>query len=46
LAEVGHPVQQLVRVQVGPVHLGALKPGKTRPLNRDELGKLYEVAGL
>jgi 23S rRNA pseudouridine2605 synthase len=46
LAEVGHPVQQLVRVQVGPVHLGALKSGKTRPLRRDELGKLYEVAGL
>ncbi len=46
LAEVGHPVQHLVRVQVGPVHLGALKPGKTRPLSRDELGKLYEVAGL
>ena len=46
LAEVGHPVQQLVRVQVGPVHLGALKSGRTRPLRRDELGKLYEVAGL
>ena len=46
LAQVGHPVQQLVRVQVGPVHLGALKAGKTRPLNRDELGKLFDVAGL
>ena len=46
LAEVGHPVQQLVRVQVGPVHLGALKSGKTRPLSRDELAKLYAVAGL
>ena len=46
LAEVGHPVQRLVRTAVGPVHLGELRPGKTRPLSRDELGRLYATVGL
>jgi 23S rRNA pseudouridine2605 synthase len=46
LAEVGHPVQQLVRTHIGPVALGALKPGKTRPLGRDELGRLFAETGL
>ncbi len=46
LKEVGHPVMQLVRVQVGPVLLGDLLPGKNRPLTRDELGTLMAAIGL
>jgi 23S rRNA pseudouridine2605 synthase len=46
LKEVGHPVMQLVRVQVGPVLLGDLLPGKNRPLTREELGTLMAAIGL
>ena len=46
LEEVGHPVQSLVRTQVGPIHLGETKPGRSRALNKDEVGKLYKAAGL
>ena len=46
LAEVGHPVLQLVRTRIGPVHLGDLMPGKNRPLSGDELGRLMTEAGL
>ena len=46
LDAVGHPVLSLVRVQVGPIHLGDTKPGKMRPLTRAEVGKLYSAAGL
>jgi 23S rRNA pseudouridine2605 synthase len=46
LDAVGHPVLSLVRVQVGPIHLGDTKPGKMRPLTRSEVGKLYSAAGL
>ncbi len=46
LAEVGHPVMQLVRVQIGPVLLGDLLPGKNRPLTREELGTLMADLGL
>ena len=46
LAEVGHPVQRLVRTAVGPVQLGAQKSGRLRPLSRQELGALYELVGL
>lgn len=41
LAEVGHPVQRLVRTAVGPVRLGTLKPGRTRPLRQTELAALF-----
>ncbi|CAN5384645.1 pseudouridine synthase [soil metagenome] len=40
LEEVGHPVIELVRRQFGPLHLGSLKAGELRDLNRDELGAL------
>jgi 23S rRNA pseudouridine2605 synthase len=40
LTEVGLPVQRLVRVQLGPVHLGDLRPGAKRALNREEIGLL------
>ncbi|GAB47602.1 putative pseudouridine synthase [Mobilicoccus pelagius NBRC 104925] len=46
LEEVGHPVETLTRVQVGPVLLGDLKPGKLRPLNSREVAALYKAAGL
>jgi 23S rRNA pseudouridine2605 synthase len=40
LEEVGYPVLRLVRTQLGPVHLGDLRPGAIRPLSREELGLL------
>ena len=46
LEVVGHPVISLVRTEVGPVHLGDLRPGKLRALGRDEVGRLYSAAGL
>lgn len=46
LAAVGLPVERLVRTEFGPVKLGELRPGKTRPLNRDEMGRLYQEVGL
>ena len=46
LAEVGHPVSQLVRTQVGPVSLANLKPGKHRRLSQQEVGALYKAVGL
>ena len=46
LAEVGHPVQRLVRTAIGPVQLGSQRAGKLRPLTRDELGGLYKLVGL
>ena len=46
LEEVGYPVQRLVRTSVGPVNLGNLRAGKTRPLTREELGELYRIVGL
>lgn len=46
LAEVGHPVLSLVRIQVGPIRLGETKAGKFRVLTKAEIGALYGVAGL
>jgi 23S rRNA pseudouridine2605 synthase len=46
LAEVGHPVEALVRTQVGPVHLGDTKPGRLRTLSVPEVGELYRSVGL
>ena len=43
LAEVGHPVQRLVRTAVGGVLLGAQKPGKIRNLTREELAGLFAL---
>ncbi|HEX7104411.1 MAG TPA: pseudouridine synthase [Acidothermaceae bacterium] len=41
LAAVGHPVQRLVRTEIGPVKLGDLRPGKVRPLTQPEIGALF-----
>ncbi|SFB23418.1 23S rRNA pseudouridine2605 synthase [Amycolatopsis marina] len=46
LAEVGHPVQKLVRTAVGDVQLGSPKPGNLRPLTKAEVGSLYRAVGL
>jgi 23S rRNA pseudouridine2605 synthase len=43
LAEVGHPVQRLVRTAVGGVQLGGQKPGKIRNLTREELAGLFAL---
>jgi 23S rRNA pseudouridine2605 synthase len=46
LAETGHPVQRLVRTDVGPVRLGRTKPGAVRKLTTAEIGELYAAVGL
>lgn len=46
LAAVGHPVLSLVRTSVGPVQLGAQRPGKVRPLTSVEIAALYSAVGL
>ena len=46
LAAVGHPVSRLVRTQVGPVSLGALRPGTSRRLSTVEIGNLYAAVGM
>jgi 23S rRNA pseudouridine2605 synthase len=46
LAAAGHPVEQLVRTQVGPIRLGDLRPGRTRVLGQAEVSALFEAAGL
>lgn len=43
---IGHPVVQLVRVGYGPIDLGDLAIGKSRPLSPGEIGKLLEAVGL
>src|SRR5262245_45891464 len=42
----GHPVQRLVRTRMGAITPGELRPGRTRALNRVELGELFAAAGL
>ena len=46
LAEVGHPVQRLVRTAIGPVRVGDQRAGKLRPLTRQELAGLFALVGL
>jgi 23S rRNA pseudouridine2605 synthase len=46
LDEVGHPVQRLVRTAIGEVRLGDQRPGRMRPLTRQEVGSLYRSVGL
>lgn len=45
LEEVGHPVLELVRTQIGPVRLSGLAPGSLRELRVDEIRALYAAAG-
>ncbi len=44
MAEVGHPVVELVRRQSGPLHLGTLPAGRTRELTTVERGALLTLA--
>lgn len=46
LAAAGHPVTRLVRVAVGPVRLGDLKPGRRRHLQQGEVHALYRAVDL
>jgi 23S rRNA pseudouridine2605 synthase len=46
LEEAGHPVLGLVRVQLGTLRLGDLRSGRTRNLNRVELGELMALVEL
>jgi len=44
LAEVGHPVEELVRRQFGPLHLGTQRSGELRELSAGERGALLSAA--
>lgn len=46
LAEVGFPVQELVRTDIGPLNLGEQRPGSIRALSGKEIGELYKAVGL
>ncbi|MCV7093093.1 pseudouridine synthase [Mycobacterium interjectum] len=46
LAATGHPVEALVRTDIGAVSLGEQRPGSLRALRRDEIGSLYKAVGL
>lgn len=46
LAEVGFPVQELVRTDIGAVSLGEQRPGSLRVLSRKEVGALYLAVGM
>ncbi|MFZ2509835.1 MAG: pseudouridine synthase [Gordonia sp. (in: high G+C Gram-positive bacteria)] len=43
LAEVGFPVQSLVRTDIGPIALGRQRPGSMRVLDSKEVGELYKA---
>jgi 23S rRNA pseudouridine2605 synthase len=45
LAEVGHPVQRLVRTAIADVRLGEQRPGTVRVLSRPEVGALNRAVG-
>lgn len=46
MEEVGHPVLRLVRTAIGDVRLGSQRPGRLRPLTREETGALYRSVGM
>lgn len=46
MAEVGHPVVELVRTQIGPIQLGQLRSGRTRVIKGAELGSLMKAVHL
>jgi pseudouridine synthase len=45
LAHVGHPVERLIRVAIGPLELGDLPPGANRPLTPGEVAQLRAASG-
>jgi 23S rRNA pseudouridine2605 synthase len=46
LAEVGFPVEALVRTEIGGISLGKQRPGSIRALSQGEIGQLYKAVGL
>jgi len=46
LAEVGFPVKELVRINIGSVALGEQRTSSLRVLTRKEIGELYQAVGL
>jgi 23S rRNA pseudouridine2605 synthase len=44
LARLGHKVQRLVRIAVGPIRLGDLPPGGWRALKREEVAALWRAS--
>ena len=46
LEAVGLPVRRLIRLRVGPVRLGRMKPGELRELSPEDVRALYRAAGL
>jgi len=46
LGAVGLAVSRVIRVRFGPIELGKLRRGASRPLNREEVDGLYALAGL
>jgi len=40
------PVSRLIRVRYGPIELGELRRGKSRPLSQKEVEALYKAVGL
>ncbi len=46
LGKVGHPVERLVRLAVGPIELGELEVGTWRYLTQEEIKLLHSNAGL
>ncbi|MGQ9821054.1 MAG: pseudouridine synthase [Thermogutta sp.] len=40
MAKVGHKVQRLKRIAVGPIRIGKMLPGDARPLSRQEIAAL------
>jgi 23S rRNA pseudouridine2605 synthase len=44
LARIGHKVERLQRIAIGPLRLGELPLGQTRPLEREELKKLKQAS--
>lgn len=45
LAKVGHKVLRLKRIAIGPIELGALKPGDFRHLSPEEVESLRKASG-
>ena len=46
LDAVGYPVIDLVRTQIGPLHLGRLRPGQVMPVEGADLRALYTAVNL
>ena len=46
LKELGHPVRQLARTQIGELTLAGLKPGQSRDLTPQEVGALLDTTEL